>query len=182
MVFGTDFFWVVLQLAHGCADLALKSALSVIVMRPTVSALRCFQTSSSGLRSGENVQLLMDRLIYIDAHLTRAVAVAGPDPGEAFSLGLLNDGTWLVGAFNGLFRADAAAQKADPVPGANVGKVTALQRLSDGGWLVVTSTGLFRADHEARELDRIQGIQDANSILALKDGTFLLNASNGVFV
>ena len=33
--------------------LALKSALSVIVMRPTVSALRCFQTSSSGLRSGE---------------------------------------------------------------------------------------------------------------------------------
>src|SRR5271157_3487141 len=33
--------------------LALKSALSVIVMRPTVSALRCFHTSSSGLRSGE---------------------------------------------------------------------------------------------------------------------------------
>ena len=51
------------SLAHGCADLALKSAFSVIVTRPTVSALRCFQTSSSGSRSGKNVQLLMDRLI-----------------------------------------------------------------------------------------------------------------------
>ena len=29
-------------LGHGCADLALKSALSVIVMRPTVSASEVF--------------------------------------------------------------------------------------------------------------------------------------------
>jgi hypothetical protein len=31
--------------------LALKSALLVVTMRPTVSALRCFQTNSSGLQS-----------------------------------------------------------------------------------------------------------------------------------
>jgi hypothetical protein len=33
--------------------LLLKSALLVVTMRPTVSALRCFHTNSSGLRSGE---------------------------------------------------------------------------------------------------------------------------------
>ena len=31
----------------------LKSARLVMEARPTVSALRCFQTNSSGLRSGE---------------------------------------------------------------------------------------------------------------------------------
>ena len=33
--------------------LLLKSAFPVTSMRPTVSAFRCFHTSSSGLRSGE---------------------------------------------------------------------------------------------------------------------------------
>ena len=50
---GTYLSRVPLQTAHRRDDLALKSALSVTTMRPTVSALRCFHTSSSGLRSGE---------------------------------------------------------------------------------------------------------------------------------